>query len=851
MARSPYAGVPDTEPSLEAPGVFQRIDASPAAFGGAIAEGGGAVGQGVERLADAQVQTQILGASNALADHASQAQQQFRSLQGQNAIDAFPQFREDMEAQQKEIEESLPTLQARNDFVANSRRFVQGALDSAGEHVGEQTLKLQDETAQGAIQATRNFAVTNRNQPGVLPQSIAQISAQTARYMTDVKGVQDPDAIHAAVQQQVGSMLGETIQASLYEGQTLPEQQKALQNAKDMYDEAMRSTIPGSPNVPMLTGADVEKLGQTINYREWTLSQRQDRQTEEAAANSRVAVHSQLDNATAMVERGLQVHGPLPTPEQIDAAYPNRPEEASLVKDQVEDLQTMSSYLGVVPLATPQQIADLKLKAQPDPDHPETFAKQARISAALDHVLDQRTKMLASDPATYMIGASPDLQRSFANAQQNPASFEQYAHDMQAAQITAGLRPDQVGVLPAPSAKSLVQDIEGNAEAAPQKMRQLQQQYGSSWPQVWRDLSQRGGMSPQYQAVGIIDPGSGALLARALAEPEKAGKDISDLIPKGAGGKNQVTVIENAVKTGATQQLVRSVLASGGSAAQAATIESSVKTLAMANMVYKGMDGAAAITAATKAFTGQYRFVPDGGARVPADKYDTVMQNARHMLDGLNPGRLQLPGNQSADAVHAAFLGQESGNRSSIGTSVDGAVGPGQMVPATFQKFAQPGEKITDPDTNRAVSARAIDHYLQEYGGDTSRAAVAYFSGEGNVAPAGSPHPWKQDYADGNGKHVSAYTADIQKRLGGGIFNQLGGPSGDDYVRSLRAAPSWITSPNADGLWLMDHYGRVVRNADGSPVAVPFAAPPAPGPTRVATGARPAESYSYMTGGGR
>jgi hypothetical protein len=854
MARDAYTGVPDVQAQLDAPNDYQHIDATPNDFGAQLAEGAGAIGQGFSKIAQAQMETQVTGSSNALADSAATAQTTFRSLQGQNAIDAFPQFSQDLQDQQKQLAESLPTLEARNRFLADSHRFVRSALDSAGEHVGQETLKLQDETAQGAIQATKNFAVTNRNQPGALTSSIANISAQTADYMYRVKGVRDPDAIHAAVQQQVGGLVSEAVQTSLYEGETVPEQMQALANAKDMYKQASTSSIPGSPNVPMLAAQDVEKLGQAINYREWTLSQRADREQQKAAAGARVTVSNTMQNATAMLDSGVPLgnHLQLPTDAQINAAYPEQPEVAAEKRDQRDLLAGVDHFMGAVPLATPQQLMKLQEDTRPDPNHPETFAKQEQMARALDHTIAQRAKMMGEDPASYMINNSPDLARAWQTAQTNPQAFDAYAHQMTVAQTTAGVPGTHQSLVPAPAAKAMVQDIEGNPESSPAKMRQMQDRYGPHWPQVWQDLTQRGELSPQYQAVGIIEPGQASLLARALAEPGKTGKDISDLLPKGAGASSPTSAIEKAVRTGAVQQLVRSVMTSGGSAAQAATIESSVRTLAMANMVYKGMDTATAISTATKAFTGNYHFVPDGGARVPADKYDTVMANAHNTLQGLDASHIVLPGNQTTGTIRSAIWGQESGNRSNVGTSVDGAVGPGQMLPATFQQYARPGERIDNPADNRAVSGRMIDHYTQQYQGDPARVAVAYFSGPANVAPPGSAHPWKNDAQDGNGKSVSSYVADIQGRLGAGIFNQLGGPHGQDYINSLRASPNWITSPNADALWLMDHYGRIVRQNDGSPVSVPFAAPPParrPGAGRPQVAGAPPKSTTPYTPG--
>jgi hypothetical protein len=124
-----------------------------------------------------------------------------------------------------------------------------------------------------------------------------------------------------------------------------------------------------------------------------------------------------------------------------------------------------------------------------------------------------------------------------------------------------------------------------------------------------------------------------------------------------------------------------------------------------------------------------------------------------------------------------AILGQESGGNPNAPTSVTGATGPMQIEPATFARFAHPGESISNPADNRAVGQRIVNTYLQKYGNDPARAAVAYFSGEGNVAPPGSPTPYVQDKLSptstpGVTKSTSSYVQDVMNRMG---FGQDGG----------------------------------------------------------------------------
>lgn len=89
-------------------------------------------------------------------------------------------------------------------------------------------------------------------------------------------------------------------------------------------------------------------------------------------------------------------------------------------------------------------------------------------------------------------------------------------------------------------------------------------------------------------------------------------------------------------------------------------------------------------------------------------------------------------------------------------TSVQGARGPRQMMPATFKQYAKPGESIDNPEDNRAVSDRFIYALWKQHGGDARKMAAAYFSG-------------RPDYTslktDAYGTTVREYVGNVIKRL--------------------------------------------------------------------------------------
>lgn len=139
--------------------------------------------------------------------------------------------------------------------------------------------------------------------------------------------------------------------------------------------------------------------------------------------------------------------------------------------------------------------------------------------------------------------------------------------------------------------------------------------------------------------------------------------------------------------------------------------------------------------------------------------------------------------------VLAALLGQESSNGANAVTSIDGARGAGQIMPATFKQYARAGESIDNPQHNLAVMARIVKDLGARTGDDPAKIAAGYFSGPGNI---GTDTPYKQDRADSNGKRVSSYVTDVLARLTGANSAQAAeAPQPQAKQDPLANAPKW------------------------------------------------------------
>lgn len=156
-----------------------------------------------------------------------------------------------------------------------------------------------------------------------------------------------------------------------------------------------------------------------------------------------------------------------------------------------------------------------------------------------------------------------------------------------------------------------------------------------------------------------------------------------------------------------------------------------------------------------------------GGAQFRrSDYYDPVS----HQMKIGNEAELTNP-TGGAPTLSGIFAQQESNGGK---TAPDN---PFQIQQGTFNQYAKPGESWNNVADRNTVAQRALATYQQKYGGDLGRIATAYFSGPGNVAPAGSPTPFIKNTADANGKTVASYVGDILGRAGGSGFGGGGAPA--------------------------------------------------------------------------
>ena len=156
MAQVPYnptQQVPSAVPEERLPDDYQHLNTNPNMFGGGIAQGLGAIGQGIERSsnfldkvqadnaqAQAIEQTQkMLHGTGEIDPATGQIDTGFLGKKGQDALNAAPQFHRDIEDKVNEIRSQLGTANARLLFDQEIRRYRASViLGQAGTHLDQQ-----------------------------------------------------------------------------------------------------------------------------------------------------------------------------------------------------------------------------------------------------------------------------------------------------------------------------------------------------------------------------------------------------------------------------------------------------------------------------------------------------------------------------------------------------------------------------------------------------------------------------------------------------------------------------------------------------------------------------------------
>lgn len=666
MPRSPddvYNPTQTVAPQTQSPNNYLGTQASPNAFGaqvGAATEKlGGTIGDVGQQVSNMALQYQQLDnettaneAAQEYAKFTSNQEFEFHKQKGRDAAKALGPFQDNMKKQMDTMSSNIVSPAARVAFLNDARNFYDRSLYSAGIHAADEMDKAVVSGYKGNINALSDFSALHPNDVVGLNNNIIK----TAKLAVSLAHIQygeniSKEEVSSIISENVGNLVNRTITSLGAQGVTLADKYKSSKAANQMFQQYKNMEIPGFPGVPIFDDKTLDKLTHDLNNNEYYLSARMDRQSEEGASNNRVLVSNAQANLSAMAEKGLTLpENMFPSEATINAAFPKTPAAAEQTKNYFNDLRTQSQNNMVLAGATPQQVKDLELKSRPDPNQPETFARQNTIYNGLRASLKARDRAIKTDPVGYLLENQQDFHMTASQGfdkNYNPtAGFGNFAQQSLAKQDTMGVPLVDQHLLPKIVAQGLTKNLLNNPDSAPAYIQNLKQKYGSFWPHVFRDMSTIGGLPPAYQSVAVLSEKDGVTLARTLAEKNN-GKDIGATLPPFTNDEGRLGSASNAIRdhiigNGEVTKFISNLKYSKAPPEQTKGVIDSIVDLAIGNTYYHNMQPKEAADAAIKSFTGDLEYL-GGRAGVPHQYFDAVSYNAGDTLNKLDASNLRVP----------------------------------------------------------------------------------------------------------------------------------------------------------------------------------------------------------------
>ena len=128
----------------------------------------------------------------------------------------------------------------------------------------------------------------------------------------------------------------------------------------------------------------------------------------------------------------------------------------------------------------------------------------------------------------------------------------------------------------------------------------------------------------------------------------------------------------------------------------------------------------------------------------------------------------ELKNDDVLQTVKKGIFGQESSSGLNPKPSVNGALGPMQITPATWETYVNRGIipkewDINSPNQNKQAGEKIVDYLYNQYNGDVDKTLAAYHGGEGAVDKTGAI---KLNTPDGLGVTNAQYISDVRNKAG-------------------------------------------------------------------------------------
>ena len=275
--------------------------------------------------------------------------------------------------------------------------------------------------------------------------------------------------------------------------------------------------------VPLLP-QDPERQAATIRYIEQRKAQYDMGEATERDELTRPGTGTLAKTATAL-ENGA-VNTPIPELAIRRALGP----QAGAALAGLDDAKAQGALSNANKYATPEaintQFAALKARISPENTDANDVAQAVKDLDMLQKVTARNNEALKADPFSY-VASEPTVAAAFAQAKQSgdPEDVARAIRASQAKQAYLGA-PAPQAISTAGIQQNVAAIHQAPVEAVPQMMAKLRAQYGSAWPDVFRDLSDpaKGKLDPTYQTFATIAQNGASPIDYAAALKSKNDK---------------------------------------------------------------------------------------------------------------------------------------------------------------------------------------------------------------------------------------------------------------------------------------------------------------------------------------
>lgn len=414
----------------------------------------------------------------------------------------------------------------------------------------------------------------------------------------------------------------------------------------------------GEPDLPRIahtgTPADLLPPGERFQlYRGAEAAVRaQDAQDRAEAERQRQAAKVELlgkvdDTLAAIRDTGKDPNSL--TPADLSAGFtPAEVETIWRKRNREMDFWTVRQRVG---MAGPAEEQALLESVKGKPDEPG-YADRLQNYDLMVKAIDAKHKLLASDPAAYVMQASPDIAQALRDGFTDPSKMRDAVRQLDGAYDRLAVPQQHREVLSEEAAKGLVEQLRSSSPGdLGNTINQMASQYGPDvWPRVLGSMVREGKLPASYEVVAAVnDPVARGALVEGLADPEKV---------RAAVPKNDLKTIDNQIDTDPDlHRLAASFAYAPGGAQKVAEIKQAVALMAY-RLAPRNSPDAAVKTAIASITTGKYDFLEDGDyvARVPAGHLADVETRTSAAIEALKASDL-MPLEPSL-AVPALTAGQ-------------------------------------------------------------------------------------------------------------------------------------------------------------------------------------------------